>query len=316
MISCLCRDEKGVKVLKGADHLREAKKGEIVWVDLVNAQGREREIVEEMLAVELFTRQEAEEIESSSRYAESEEEISANSNFLAVSGDSHINDPVSFILKDDILITQRNYEFKSFDDAYRKLRTLNRSRLSGANVFLTIFESRIDYDADFLEGIAKDISRISKELTIRKNLDEHILIKINNFQELTMMLRENIIDKQRIISSILKSEYFPLDEIEKLRIMLKDTGSLLNHTSFNFERLEYLQNTFLGLIDIDQNKIIKIFTVVTVIFMPPTLIASMYGMNFRLMPELSWKFGYPVALLIMIMSSVFTFLIFKWRKWL
>ena len=98
--------------------------------------------------------------------------------------------------------------------------------------------------------------------------------------------------------------------------MIKDIGSLLDHTSFNFERLEFLQNTFLGLVDMEQNRIIKIFTVVTVVFMPPTLIASMYGMNFQFMPELDELWGYPFAILLMIMSSVLTLLFFKRKKWL
>src|SRR5690606_23985520 len=98
--------------------------------------------------------------------------------------------------------------------------------------------------------------------------------------------------------------------------MIKDVGSLLDHTSFNFERLEFLQNTFLGLVDMEQNRVIKIFTVVTVIFMPPTLIASLYGMNFQFMPELNYSWGYPFAVALMILSSVLTLLFFKRKNWL
>jgi len=98
--------------------------------------------------------------------------------------------------------------------------------------------------------------------------------------------------------------------------MIKDVSSLLEHSSFNFERLEFLQNTFLGLLDMEQNRVIKIFTVVTVIFMPPTLIASMYGMNFKYIPELSSSYGYPFAIILMVLSSVLTLLFFKKKKWL
>ena len=101
-----------------------------------------------------------------------------------------------------------------------------------------------------------------------------------------------------------------------MRIMIKDVGSLLDHTSFNFERLEFLQNSFLGLVDIEQNRIIKIFTVVTVIFMPPTVIASAYGMNFKHMPEIDKVWGYPFALIMMLLSSVLTLLFFRRKKWL
>lgn len=129
-------------------------------------------------------------------------------------------------------------------------------------------------------------------------------------------MRENIIDKQRLVSSLMKSSLFPEDYMNILRIMMKDIGSLIEHNKFAFERLEYLQDTFMGLINIEQNRIIKIFTVATVAFMPPTLIASIYGMNFRSMPELDWDLGYLLAIILMVLSSVVTLIYFKKRNWL
>ncbi|MNX82568.1 Magnesium transport protein CorA [compost metagenome] len=114
----------------------------------------------------------------------------------------------------------------------------------------------------------------------------------------------------------MRSPFIDAETIERLRVIMKDVMSLLQHTQFSFERLEYLQDTLMGLVNIEQNKIIKIFTVVSVVFMPPTLIASVYGMNFRVMPELNFKFGYPIAIVLMIASSVFTLLFFKRKKWL
>ena len=131
-----------------------------------------------------------------------------------------------------------------------------------------------------------------------------------------MALRENIFDKQRVISSMLRSDKFEKLEQDKLRIIIKDINSLLEHTAFNFERLEYLQDTLLGLINIEQNKIIKIFTVASVIFMPPTLIASIYGMNFQIMPELEWEMGYVFALILMVLSSATTLFVFRRKGWL
>jgi len=129
-------------------------------------------------------------------------------------------------------------------------------------------------------------------------------------------MRENIIDKQRLVSSLMKSSLFPEEYKNVLRIMMKDIGSLIEHNKFAFERLEYLQDTFMGLINIEQNRIIKIFTVATVAFMPPTLIASIYGMNFRAMPELDWDLGYLLAIILMVLSSVITLAYFKKRNWL
>src|SRR5690606_32637047 len=109
---------------------------------------------------------------------------------------------------------------------------------------------------------------------------------------------------------------FPKDKMDLLRIMIKDISSLLEHNKFAFERLEFLQDTFMGLINIEQNRIIKIFTVATVAFMPPTLIASIYGMNVTTMPELNWSYGYVTAIFLMLVSSFGTIIYFKKKKWL
>jgi magnesium transporter len=130
------------------------------------------------------------------------------------------------------------------------------------------------------------------------------------------MLRQNLLDKQRMISAMLRSENFPKDCYERLRMIIKDVNSLMDHTNFSFNRLEYLQDTFLGLINIEQNKIIKLFTVASVVFLPPTLIASIYGMNFDILPELHWRYGYVFAILLMVMSSLFTLWIFRRKGWL
>src|SRR5690554_3511003 len=131
-----------------------------------------------------------------------------------------------------------------------------------------------------------------------------------------MLLRENIIDKQRVISSMLRSEFIATELHPKLTIIIKDINSLIEHVKFSFDRLDYLQDTFLGYVNIEQNKIIKIFTIVSVIFMPPTLIASVYGMNFSFMPELSAKYGYPISIGLMIFSSLIILYFFKKKGWL
>ena len=301
-------------IVKMEDGNKDSAIPNVFWVDLINPTNDEKQKVEKDFNVELFTKQEREEIESSSKYIETSEEIGINLNFLIQDGDNFQKEPVSFIIKDKILITQRNHEYKSFSETYRKLRVIKPT--DGDDVFLTILETRIDYDADLIESMTDKISAISKEMTADQTTDRELLLKITALQESTITIRENIIEKQRILSSMLKSKLFPKEDYENMRIMIKDVGSLLDHTSFNFERLEFLQNTFLGLVDIEQNRVIKIFTVVTVIFMPPTLIASAYGMNFKFMPELRMIWGYPFAIVIMFLSSALTLLFFKRKKWL
>jgi len=131
-----------------------------------------------------------------------------------------------------------------------------------------------------------------------------------------MLIRQNIVDKQRVISNMLKCNFFPRDLLSRLNMIIKDINSLFEYTRFDFDRLDYLQDTFLGLANIQQNKIIKIFTVVSVIFLPPTLIASIYGMNFKYIPEFNWKYGYPFSLVLMILVSLIILLYFRKKKWL
>lgn len=141
-----------------------------------------------------------------------------------------------------------------------------------------------------------------------------------------MSLRENIFDRQRVLSGILRSERFPNDIYPRLQLMIKDVNSLINHADFSFQRLDYIQDAALGLINIEQNGIVKIFSVAAVIFMPATLIASIYGMNFKTMPELEWTWtlsngwvvpvGYLFAIALMIIASILTIWFFRYKKWL
>ena len=141
-----------------------------------------------------------------------------------------------------------------------------------------------------------------------------------------MVLRENIFDRQRVLSGILRSERFPNDIYPRLQLMIKDVNSLISHTDFSFQRLDYIQDATLGLINIEQNEVVKIFSVAAVIFLPATLVASIYGMNFRFMPELEWVYtlpngytlplGYIFALALMVLASALTMGYFRYKKWL
>lgn len=288
----------------------------VLWVDLFRLDDAEKRYIISKFGINLYEKQEQEEIESSSRYLETNKMIVANSNFLIQQNDGYMSEPATFILKNNYLITHRTSEFRSFTEVMRKIIAAPKNFPSGYPVLLSIFENRIDLDADILEMIAKEISSVGKELRTALATKQELLIRITHFQELTMLLRQNLLDKQRVISAMLRSEYFPIDSHQRLRMMIKDVNSLMDHTSFSFDRLEYLQDTFLGLINIEQNKIIKIFTVASVIFLPPTVIASLYGMNFKHMPEYTWRYGYPFALFLMVSSSLITLWFFRRNRWL
>lgn len=290
----------------------------LAWVDLQNPNPEEIADVEAHFEFKFQTRQEQLEIESSSRYFETDDEIIANSNFLQFNSENNqfLSNAVSFILQDEILFTYRDADLTAFSDCVKKIKGTGRFFHSGKQIMATLLEAGIDNDADLLENLSRQVAELSKIVTIGGTPDEKLILKITRVQEMTMEIRQNAVDKQRVISAILKSREFEGEDYERLRIVIKDINSLIDHANFNFQRLEYLQNTFLGLVNIEQNKIIKIFTVASVIFMPPTLIASVYGMNFRFIEAFKWKYGFVYAIILMVLSSLGTLYFFRRRKWL
>ena len=253
-----------------------------VWIDLVDPTGEEKRAVETFLGTEIQSRAQAEEIESSSRYFETDDAIFANTNFLTPGAEEYNMQAVSFTLVDRTLTTLREVPLRSFTELQRRLQVNPRQYPSGFTVFATILDQRVDLDADMIELLSKEISQYAKRINEEEDIDQELLIDISQLQENTMMIRENVVDKQRLISNLMRSTKVPSSLEPRLNVLLQDISSLLNHTNFCFERLEYLQDTVLGLINLEQNKIMKIFTVVSVFLMPPTLIAGFYGMNVRL----------------------------------
>lgn len=299
--------------------LKSVEKPEnIVWIDLQDPTPQEIREVEDFYKINFPTRQQQEEIETSSRYLEDSGMIKINSTFLNIIPHSVKleENEISFIVTEKILFSLRYFDSRVLSEAVKKIKQFPTVFINPSKILIAIIESRIDFDADLIELVSKHIAEISRKISYKQNIDEKTILKINQCQELTMSLREALFDKQRVVSSLHRNEDLMIENYQRLRIIIKDVSSLIEHASFNFARLEYLQNSFLGLINIEQNKVIKIFTVASLVFMPPTLIASIYGMNFRGMPELSWGIGYPAALLLMAISSIITLVIFKRKKWL
>ena len=317
MISCYIKKGNKLSVVEGIEFLDiNEDKNSVIWIDMLLPTIEEIRAVESMFDMEFPTKQETEEIELSSRYWEENNRIEINSYFLINDNKSAFNETVSFILQGSLLISVRYKKLQSFDTFTKKLLISPREFKTGYSIFCQIIDIRIDADADTIENLSKEITKIRKHVfTDYSNDDEEILEKISTFEDLNMKIRENLTDKQRILNSLLKSQKF-VDDKHELPIMLKDIKSLIDHTNFNFERLDYLQNIFIGILSIEQNKVIKIFTIVNVIFLPPTLIASIYGMNFDFIPELHWEYGYLVSIIFMIIASITPILIFKKKGWI
>ncbi len=317
MLRIYYKKEKRLAKESDISLLRTIPLQNMVWVDLQNSTVEEKVTIETYFDIKYSSEEESSEIESSSRFNELGEELIINSNFLSLNKQDFDYCPVSIVLEKGVLFTYRDNDLKTFGESVKKIRSNPSSFTNGYQILLTLLETGIEQDADIIEGLAKDIADLNKKLTLnRKRSDEEILLKIASFQNYNILMRENIIDKQRLVSSLMKSNLFPAEYMDVLRIMIKDIGSLIEHNKFAFERLEYLQDTFMGLVNIEQNRVIKIFTVATVAFMPPTLIGTIYGMNFRVMPELDWDYGYIFSILMMILSSVVTLIYFKKKNWL
>ncbi|NDV68388.1 magnesium/cobalt transporter CorA [Dysgonomonas sp. 25] len=304
--------DNSIRISRSIEFLKETPIKNFLWIDLNNVDEEIESELEDYLKIYIQEEEEMIEIEMSSRYIETADSLVVNMNFL-------LNDlerePVSFILKNNILITVRGEELSSFHETTTKMFSNPRNFPTGYHVLLALIETRVEKDADMIEAMTQQITSLSNSFSI-KGADEALLNDIKNMQEKTMTLRENIIDKQRVVTSLLKSELIPHELHGRLTILVKDINSLLEHIRFSFDRLDYLQDTFLGYVNVEQNKIIKMFTVISVIFMPPTLIASIYGMNFKKMPELDWPFGYGFSILIMILSVTIILIYFKKKKWL
>jgi magnesium transporter len=294
--------------------LHRIPKEQLLWVDLQFPIEEEQHTIESFFNINFCAQQEASDLESNSRFYETERFIYINSNFMSKRENYYENCPVVFYLLDGILITKRNADLASFGETVKKIKRNQKAFKNGSEILEGILETKVDLDSDYMESISKEIAQVGKNLSKDTTNEENILLKINSYQESTMFLREGFVDKLRVVSSLIKSSQFA--NTTRLKILIKDINSMLEFSSFIFKRLEYLQNTLMGLINIEQNKAIKIFTIVSVVFMPPTLIASIYGMNFKSMPELNWNFGYPLAIMLIIGSSLFTLFIFKRKKWL
>ena len=300
---------------------------DILWIDMVQPTIKEQKAVENFMEISLQTKQQVEEIESTSKYSETENAIISNSNFFVPTGDSFEVEPVSFILSNEgVLVSVRNADMRTFREAEKRLQMNYRSFSTGYHILISLLEVRIDFDADLVEMVGRQVSSLSKGISKEESIDKAVIHRINTLQERTMILRENIFDRQRILSGILRSERFPNDIYPRLQLMIKDVNSLISHTDFSFQRLDYIQDSALGLINIEQNEVVKIFSVAAVVFLPATLVASIYGMNFRIMPELEWVYtlpngwdlplGYIFALGLMVLASGLTMGYFRYKKWL
>ncbi len=303
------------KIIRNAepDQIEELGYDDVLWIDLLNPSVKEQKAIEDYLDIDLLSRQQVEEIESSSKYAETEQSIVANSIFFVPRDEGFSLEPVSFTLTEGLLVTSREAESRTFADMSKRLQANSRPYPTGFHLFVSILEIRIDLDADIVEAESRKISQLSGQVGDEVRSNEQLIKHINAIQESMMTIREGIFDRQRVLSGVLRSEHFPNDVFPRLQLMMRDVASLISHTDFSFERLNYLKDTVMGLINIEQNKTTKIFTVASVFFMPATLIASIYGMNVAFPGRID---TFWLTMVLMVVASGATIWFFRYKRWL
>lgn len=302
-----------------------------VWFDLFNPTEGEIVSVEQSLGISIPSRDEMEEIELSARlYQEDGAEFMTMTVLTKLDDDEPIKSPVTFILKDQTLITVRFADPKPFQ-AYslRAQKTNAGLSASGEAVMLGLLEALSDRIADALEKITNDVDKISRGVfaksagNARKKTHDlqSVIIQIGRRSELLTIIQESLVSLGRLVAYHTAAEAKVGNGQRKavrqqIKLIQRDATSLSEYADSLNSRLTFLLEATLGLINLEQNGIIKIFSVAAVVFLPPTLVASIYGMNYDFMPELHWSFGYPFALGLMVLSAVLPYLFFKRKGWL
>jgi magnesium transporter len=310
------------------ESLEELSKFQPIWVDLESPTLEEKRWVKQHYGLSIPEDAMDEDIEESARfYEEDNGDLHIRSDFLIADDEEPRTVRVAFIL--NLVNTQLKSHgvlFSIHDEdvpVFRLLRMRAR-RAPGLledakEVLLKLFDADAEYSADTLEGIYDGLEKVSRQVLsgdVTDALAGEVLGAIARHEDLNGRIRRNMMDTRRALSFVMRSKMLNAEQFEEARQILRDIDSLDSHTAFVFEKINFLMDATVGFININQNKIIKIFSVASVALLPPTLIASIYGMNFKFLPELEWSLGYPYALLLMLASALVPMWYFRKRGWL
>ncbi len=302
-----------------------------VWIDVLNPTAEEDRHLKQALGFDIPTREEMQEIESSSRLYKEDDTLYLTAPFLyGVEKDELGSTAITFVLGNANLVTVRYATPKAFAVfALRCQRTPQALLPSPDAVMLHLFEQVVDRLADILERVAADMDRASqaafrtaraeKVKASRKDADlKEALLTLGQVGEVTTRANETLLGLSRILTFVgaEKATAVRKENQALIKSLVRDVRSLVEHGNFLNSKAQFLLDAVLGIINVEQTGIIKTFSVVSVALMPPTLIASIYGMNFEFMPELKWVAGYPLSLLLMVVSAVLPIVYFKRKGWL
>ena len=298
----------------------------VVWLDLVSPTAEEETEVEQRLGIGIPTREEMQEIEISSRlYVEDDGVFMTASLPARTDSDDLLVGPVTFVLAKGKLITVRYHEPRAFKTFPQRAEKAALGCTSGEVVLVNLLEATSDRIADILERAEHEVDDLSRnifaaepESSVRPDL-RSVLQQIGRKGDLCSHIRDCLLSLQRLagfLGHVLTQRNADKELRGRVKTLTRDAESLSDHASFLSQKITFLLDATLGMIAIEQNNIIKIFSIAAGIFLPPTLIASIYGMNFHVMPELSWVYGYPLAGVLMLVSMLLPFWYFRRRGWL
>ncbi|MDQ5767434.1 MAG: magnesium/cobalt transporter CorA [Candidatus Thiothrix sulfatifontis] len=287
------------------------------WIDAQDTSDEERDRLEILLHTELPESDDVEEIESSARYFTDNSGIHVHSLFVTQSEGRMETTTVAFILQADRLITVREQELADFRLLRMRARRGQVEVRTPRHLLLTMFEQKVENLADTIEDLHLELEVISHKVLEETTTDlESAIDDLAALEDSNGKVRLCLMDTQRSIAFLQRQLRDTQAGQEIIPEIIRDIDTLMSHTTFLFDKINFLMGTTQGFINIEQNKIIKMFSIAAVVFLPPTLVASLYGMNFRVMPELDWVFGYPMAIGLMILAGVTPYWFFKRKGWM
>lgn len=294
-----------------------------VWLDLLQPSDEELTFVDEALNLDVPTEEDMREIEMSSRLYQEDDALYMTATMIAQSDTPNpLSVPVTFVLAGHRLLTLRYAEPLPFRMYASQAQRHSMPCSTGEEVLAGLLDAIVDRVADILERVQTDLDSLSHEIFDHQGKPRRdynaILARIGRGHGLTSQARESLVSFGRLVSFVARPTEVKLPKSAErgFKTIARDLTALSDHASFIANNISFILNATLGLISNEQSGIIKIFSVAAVVFLPPTLIASIYGMNFEYMPELSWVYGYPLVLCLMVLSSVLPYLFFKYRGWL
>lgn len=291
------------------------------WLDLVAPDEEERTLVDRRYGDVVPDTGDREELEASSRYYSDEDGLHVNSLFMFRNEGRARNGTVAFTLSTDRLITSRDNEMPDFRLLRLRIRNARVEARGPLDIMLALFEQKVDHLADELEDLYKELEDVSRSVLTEdeegaNNDLEDDIDELAEIEDTNGKVRLCLMDTQRSVSYLMRHIRDDAGALETCREILRDADSLLTHTNFVFEKVNFLMAAAQGFISIKQNQIIKIFSIAAVVFLPPTLVGTVFGMNFQHMPELEWTWGYPASLVLMVMAGIAPYLFFKRKGWL